>query len=675
MVFVYFCGLYLIVFYFEKQIIMSNKKSQILDSDIFSHLTSIGYLPRWFILFLDTILCAAAFYIAYAISIKVYYFQFPMQEVALETRMLIAIGSQIVCFWIFHTYSGILRYSSYVDIVKLLMAIGLNLVFLFAIHYVCYFFFGEGLFLRAGLLVYGVVAFLLLLSVRLIVKTVYDYLIVHSGQVIPVVVYGTQAAGVSIAKMIRSASDSKYRLVGFLGDLQSVTDKFIFGMPVAATADKRKLLRFLTQKKVKAVIISPFKMKEIDLARDLDFFLENNIEILTVPSMNEWHEGDKLVDVSKDLKNIQIEELLNRRPIEIEKKHIIEQVKGKVVMVTGAAGSIGSEIVRQLINYNPQLLVLYDNAETPLHNLKLELEELQTKCLFVTCIGDVRNLKRSEYVMESYRPDIIYHAAAYKHVPMMEDAPSECVIANVSGTKNMADLAVKYGVQTFVMVSTDKAVNPTNVMGASKRIAEIYVQSLFNKLNVTNASPTKFITTRFGNVLGSNGSVIPLFKHQIEKGGPITVTHPDIIRYFMTIPEACQLVLEAGSMGNGGEIFIFDMGQPVKIVDLARKMIRLAGYKPDVDIEIAYTGLRPGEKLYEELLNIKESTQPTYHEKIMIAKVREYDFNHVDLEIAELLKYANLYKNYMVVSKMKEIVPEYVSKNSQYERLDMEMKK
>ena len=654
---------------------MSNRKSQVLDSDIFSHLTSIGYVPRWFILFLDTLLCAVAFYVAYAISIKIYYVRFPMQEVAMETRMLITVGFQIVCFWIFHTYSGILRYSSYVDIVKLLMAIGLNLLFLFSIHYICFFFFGEGLFLRVGLLVYGVIAFLLLLTVRLTVKTVYDYLIIHSGQIIPVVVYGTQSAGVSMAKMIRADSDSKYRLVGFLGDVESVTDKFIFGMPVASVADKKKLLLFLTQKKVRAVIISPFKMKEIDIASDLDFFLEQNIEILTVPSMDEWHDGDKVVDVSKDLKNIQIEELLNRRPIEIEKKHIIEQVRGKVVMVTGAAGSIGSEIVRQLIHYNPKLLVLFDNAETPLHNLKLELEELQTKCLYVTCIGDVRNVQRSEYIMESYRPDIIYHAAAYKHVPMMEDAPSECIVANVSGTKNMADLAVKYGVQAFVMVSTDKAVNPTNVMGASKRIAEIYVQSLFKKLNAHNPSATKFMTTRFGNVLGSNGSVIPLFKHQIEKGGPVTVTHPDIIRYFMTIPEACQLVLEAGSMGKGGEIFIFDMGQPVKIVDLARKMIRLAGYKPDVDIQISYTGLRPGEKLYEELLNAKEATQPTYHEKIMIATVREYDFAEVESEIAELLKYANLYKNYMVVSKMKEIVPEYVSKNSQYERLDMEMKK
>ncbi|HRS67205.1 MAG TPA: nucleoside-diphosphate sugar epimerase/dehydratase [Paludibacteraceae bacterium] len=654
---------------------MSIRRSQVLDSDIFSHLTSIGYLPRWLVLFIDTLLCAVAFYIAYALSIKLYYSQFPMQEVAMETRMLITVGSQIVCFWIFHTYSGILRYSSYVDIVKLLMSIGLNLVILFAIHHIALFFFGEGIFLRAGLLIYGVVAFLFLLSVRVGVKTVYDYLIIHSGQIIPVVVYGTQAAGVSIAKMIRSATDTKYRLVGFLGDSQGVNDKLIFGMPVVSTANKEKMLRFLTRKKVRAMIVSPFKMKEIDPAHDLDVFLEHNIEILTVPSMNEWHEGDNLVDVSKDLKNIQIEELLNRRPIEIDKQHIVVQVKDKVVMVTGAAGSIGSEIVRQLAHYNPRLLVLYDNAETPLHNLKLELEELKTKCLFVTSIGDVRNLKRSEHVMESYRPDIIYHAAAYKHVPMMEDAPSECVIANVSGTKNMADLAVKFGVKTFVMVSTDKAVNPTNVMGASKRIAEIYVQSLFKKMYESNPETTKFITTRFGNVLGSNGSVIPLFKHQIEKGGPITVTHPDIIRYFMTIPEACQLVLEAGSMGQGGEIFIFDMGKPVKIVDLARKMIRLAGYKPDVDIQITYTGLRPGEKLYEELLNVKEATQPTYHEKIMIAKVREYDFDEIEHEVAELLKFASLYKNYMVVSKMKKIVPEYISKNSQYERLDMEMKK
>lgn len=652
---------------------MSNKKSLILDSDIFSHLTSFGYLPRWFVLFLDATLCALAYYVAYVISTKTDLGTDPIGS--MQTRLLIIVSVQILFFWVFHTYSGILRYSSYVDIVKLLLAIGSTLMTIFSIHYIYLLFFNAHLFFPIGILIYGITAFLFLLFVRVSVKTVYDYLVVHNGQVIPVVVYGSQSAGVSIGKMIRSATDSKYRLVGFLDDSESVNDKFIFGMPVASTSDKKKLLRFLIQKKVKAIIVSPFKMKDIDLTHDLDYFLEHDIEILTVPSMSEWHEGDSVVDVNKDLKNIQIEELLNRRPIEIDKSHIIDQVKGKVVMVTGAAGSIGSEIVRQLVHYKPQLLVLFDNAETPLHNLKLELEEMQTKCLYVTCIGDVRNFERTEYIVESYRPDIIYHAAAYKHVPMMEDASSECVIANVSGTKNMADLSVKYAVKTFVMVSTDKAVNPTNVMGASKRIAEIYVQSLFNTLKEKKTSPTKFITTRFGNVLGSNGSVIPLFKRQIEKGGPITVTHPDIIRYFMTIPEACQLVLEAGSMGHGGEIFIFDMGEPVKIVDLARKMIRLAGHKPDVDIQISYTGLRPGEKLYEELLNIKEATQPTYHEKIMIAKVREYDFKEVEQEISELLKFANLYKNYMVVTKMKEIVPEYVSKNSQYERLDIEMKK
>lgn len=389
-----------------------------------------------------------------------------------------------------------------------------------------------------------------------------------------------------------------------------------------------------------------------------------------MPDVSEWHENGNFE--KHNFKNIRIEDLLNRLPIEISKDHIVAQVKDKVIMVTGAAGSIGSEIVRQLTKYSPKLLVLYDNAETPLHNLKLELDEMKAACPYAVCIGDMRNAKRLTDVVTTHKPNVIYHAAAYKHVPMMEDSPCECIIANVLGTRNIADLAVANGVEKFVMVSTDKAVNPTNVMGASKRIAEIYVQSLFKKNAAANPNTTKFITTRFGNVLGSNGSVIPLFRHQIEQGGPVTVTHPDIIRYFMTIPEACQLVLEAGSMGEGGEIFIFDMGRPVKIADLARKMIRLAGYRPEIDIPIAYTGLRPGEKLYEELLNVKEATQPTYNEKILIAKVREYDFDEVAKEIDTLIDYAYLYKNFMVVSQMKRIVPEYVSKNSQYERLDID---
>jgi len=373
----------------------------------------------------------------------------------------------------------------------------------------------------------------------------------------------------------------------------------------------------------------------------------------------------------KQIKSIQIEDLLERPKIDICCDEIAKQLKSKVVLISGAAGSIGSEIVRQVIKFEPNLIVLLDQAESPMHTLKLELEEKFPDQNFCTFLGDVRNKERMEYMIEMFRPDYIYHAAAYKHVPLMEDNPVESIQVNVRGTKNLADLAVKYKVQYFVMISTDKAVNPTNVMGASKRIAEIYVQSLFNKLQSEGNTTTKFITTRFGNVLGSNGSVIPHFKSQIEKGGPVTVTHPEIIRYFMTIPEACMLVLEAGSMGHGGEIFIFDMGSPVKIVNLARKMIRLAGFIPEVDIKIEFTGLRPGEKLYEELLNKKEVTTKTHNPKIMIAKVQEYDYDKVSLQIDELIQYSFMCKNFLTVSLMKKIVPEFLSKNSQYERLDV----
>lgn len=648
---------------------MASKRMQLLESDIFSHLTSLKYVPRWIVLLCDVSVCCVSFLLAYLLARQTYATPIAFHSAwPVWSQALLLIAVTVLSFWVFHTYSGILRYSSFVDIVKLLAAVLLQEFLLVVVNEICKATTEQCIFLRMAVLFYGIISILLLVLLRLVVKVSFDYLVANGSVMKPVAVYGTKSVGVGIAKMIRSSDSLKFRLAAFLDDDKGTEGKKIFSVPVISTHNRTAMLRALAKRKIRTVIVSPLKMTELDPEKDLDVFIENNIEILTVPDVNEWHEGSNFG--KHDFKNIRIEDLLNRLPIEISKEHVVEQVKDKVIMVTGAAGSIGSEIVRQLTRLNPKLLVLYDNAETPLHNLKLELDELKTVCPYALCIGDIRNAKRLSDVMGTYKPNIIYHAAAYKHVPMMEDNPCECIIANVLGTRNVADLAVANGVEKFVMVSTDKAVNPTNVMGASKRIAEIYVQSL-SKKNAADLNATRFITTRFGNVLGSNGSVIPLFRHQIEQGGPVTVTHPDIIRYFMTIPEACQLVLEAGSMGEGGEIFIFDMGRPVKIADLARKMIRLAGYRPEIDIPITYTGLRPGEKLYEELLNTKESTQPTYNEKILIAKVREYDFDEVAKEIDMLIKYAYLYKNFMVVSQMKHIVPEYVSKNSQYERLDI----
>lgn len=583
------------------------------------------------------------------------------------TLCLFLIFFNTISFVTLRTFSGILRFSSFTDLMRIVYALvlGYGLTFI-SVLILRNFQSGFHLDNLTFISIFFLNTFLMIFS-RILVKEVYETITGNDRKPVNVFIYGTKEAGISVAKALRGNNEFNYRVLGFISDESHMIGKELMGVTIYE--NNENLFRVLVSKNVRTIIVSPQKMQEIKNSALLANFVDHDISLLTTAPVNEWNGTLKS---KEQLKDIQIEDLLPRDPININMHEIALNIEGKRVMVTGAAGSIGSEIVRQVASFNPNSIILIDQAETPLHDLKLELKDKWRDLRTEIIVANVSNSSRMDKIFSKTRPQYIFHAAAYKHVPMMEVNVSEAIQTNVLGTKIIADLAVKYNANKFVMVSTDKAVNPSNVMGCSKRICEIYVQSLAKWIEKKGDKSTQFITTRFGNVLGSNGSVIPLFKEQIKHGGPVTVTHPEIIRYFMTIPEACQLVLEAGAMGKGGEIFIFDMGKPVKILDLAKRMIRLSGSK---NVKIEFTGLRNGEKLYEELLNKAEYTKPTHHEKIMIANVREYEYQQVSQLIDSLIKDSYDYDEMRTVRKMKEIVPEFQSINSPFEAVDRMLEK
>lgn len=568
-----------------------------------------------------------------------------------------------VGFKMFHTYDGILRYSSFVDLQRVGFASLIGCVLSYLGHFfLLQFNYFQNVYVGGReIALASIICVLLLWAVRVLVKTVYDVSI-DTFNARPAIIFGVDECGMGLAKLVRNDKSLRMRLFGFMSNGNEVRHKVLMGLHVYSYDDVERLIH---QKKMECLLVSQSSVGVFRNDKTLqDLLIANGVHIFMPRTNEEWNPAAP----DATLKEVSIEDLLPRDEISIDLKSVADTLHGKCILVTGSAGSIGSEIVKQLCQFNPRELVLIDSAETPQHDIRLMMAKRYPHIKAETIVTSITGQLRMENIFSRFRPDYVFHAAAYKHVPMMENNPTESVENNIYGTKVLADMAVKYGVKKFVMISTDKAVNPTNVMGCSKRICEMYVQSLNNAVRSGKVEGcTQFVTTRFGNVLGSNGSVIPLFKQQIKAGGPVTVTDPNIIRYFMLIPEACELVLEAGVKGNGGEIFVFDMGKPVKIADLAQRMINLSGAK---NVEIKYTGLRAGEKLYEEVLNDKESTKPSFHEKIRIANVREYDYSEVERDIEELIEVSKQYDDMLTVKKMKEIVPEFKSNNSVYEALD-----
>ncbi len=627
-------------------------------------------LPYWCILLLDVLIIWFSGLFAYYLFNGGY--QMTVNFYSLTHSLLIAIVVSVVTFRIFRTYTGIVRYSSFADLQHVAFANLTALLMTLALHYILLPFWEESglsawftwLPPRVLITLY-ILATLLMGGVRVLVKTLFE-ISTRDSNAVPVLIYGAMTGGVGIAKNLRSQKPAKYLLRGFISHDSKLASSTLLQEPVYTKDDD--LRSVIRQRHIRGLIVSPYRMKNFRAEQEFqDMLISEGVKIYMAQSAREWTGTDD--DFSQiRLKEVSIEDLLPRDEIKISLEEVEKMLKGTKVLITGSAGSIGSEMVRQVAKFHPAAMMLIDQAETPQHDVRLMMKRDFPYIPSETVVTSITDHDRMEHIFGAFRPDYVFHAAAYKHVPMMEDNPSEAVYNNIYGTKVIADLSVKYGVKKFVMVSTDKAVNPTNVMGCSKRICEIYVQSL-NKA-ITEGSvkgSTQFVTTRFGNVLGSNGSVIPLFKEQLKNGGPLTVTHPDIIRYFMLISEACKLVLEAGVMGKGGEIFVFDMGNPVKIFDLARRMILLSGAD---NVKITFTGLRDGEKLYEEVLNEQERVKPTFHEKIKIAEVREYEYTEADREICDLIAIAHNYNDMDTVRKMKEIVPEYKSNHSKYEVLD-----
>lgn len=626
----------------------------------FRKISTLNFLPRWLVLILDVVFVFSSIVLIHIVlsGIKKHlYFPYVIKA----SMLYIAIN--VYFFWKFKVYSGIIRHSTFVDLRKIFLSQFTTTAIIVAINYFCYFVFNVKLMLTTELLFIFIFSFFFLVGYRLIVKSMF-FLIkkkLFANEKKGVVVYGIDEHSITMALALKNDPNSIYEVKGFINPKDDKPNLFILNLPVFSS----KYKGYVVARKLgaKAILYTSNADSVSNKIEYVNQCLDYNIEVLFMPEISK---SNKKTDVSSKIRNIKIQDLLERKEIYIKNKDIESDLEGKVVLVSGAAGSIGSEIAFQVLEYHPKKLILLDQAETPLHNISLELEKIKGNTEIIYAIADIRRKDEIEFIFKKYQPVQIYHAAAYKHVPLMEKNPIQAVTTNVFGTRNLADLAVQYGVKKFVMVSTDKAVNPSNIMGASKRIAEKYVQSLSKKIQHT----TQFVTTRFGNVLGSNGSVVPLFTKQIEQGGPITITHPDIIRYFMTIPEACQLVLEAGTMGKGGEIFIFDMGKPVKIVDLAKKMIQLSGLTLDKDIKIEFVGLRPGEKLYEELLYDTATTLPTHNDKIMISKDENENYEKVSEQLGKLRIFAEQNNVIELVKIMKNITPEFVSLNSEFSLLD-----